>query len=161
MEAVRESLELGELMRSDAESISIDRDGIMEVVFDEGRAQSKGLIVPIAIEGRGGGNVFQEYIALYRLIRPDEEWLQGLGNASNDHRSVALLAYSQIDMHRVKVLEWLDRRLIPGKLVVRACTTELDVKTCPKGASEQIIVAFSDALFGPNLRIFYGSDPLQ
>ena len=74
--------QLGELMRQNVEVVTVEIDQALPVTVP-GLKPGNGVLVPFAVEGMGGGNVFQEYVALFQTMTPDEEFLGDFGHTGN------------------------------------------------------------------------------
>jgi hypothetical protein len=119
--------QLGEIMRQDVEQISISAD-IIEVPLKHripGSAtyRSTGAIVPFLIEGIGGGNTFQEFIALFLIIAPDHQLLENFGFINNPHKHVGLLAFTQLDNRGPLIPSWQEAIVTPGLVMVPVTIT--------------------------------------
>ena len=143
-------------MRHDVEAIYIDERDYTDIELPNA-VSGQGAVVPIVIEGRGGGNTTQLYVAIFEILKPDFSRLRDLGGDKDDHPRAALLAYDQIDTLRWRYVDWRTRTIDRNRITIPACELPYVISQCPPETQGKIIIEVNGAGTGPNLQII--NDP--
>ena len=159
VQAEEQTRRLGEFIRHDVESVSIINDGVMEVQLTNGnldkRPTALGVLVPFAVQGRGGGNLFQEYVALYEITHPDQQLLDDMNAPKNARKDAVLLSFAQIDGGRWGYVDWSRKKVIAGMISIPACEDSIQIDKCEPHHRGSVIITVDGNTFGPNITLTY------
>ena len=141
-------------MRQDVEEIVVDEKLIIEVpltntTLDGTVYKTTGALVPFRVDGLGTGNNYQEFIALFLLIQPDEEMLRDFGGAKNPHKHVGLLAFTQLDNRGPTDPIYEDAIVEPGVV-----TVPVTIRNCNQRHG-MMAVHVDDNWVGPKISVTF------
>ena len=156
---------LGAMIRQNVESVEFDAVEFKAVTLadpaDGGRTGDQALIVPFRLVGVDGGNVTQEYVALYRLVPQDSSFVRSLRLASGPSRKrVALVAFTQVNRHLWGAVDWVSASVNGGVLTADAHAFGCIKYRCRADERGTITVTANGSVFGPNLQVYDYPNPL-